>query len=394
MDQPGYNEFSPAGWAVAQGFDAIGASDGALRVVRHVIWWSHGLLALAFVAAIPYTKASHMLASFGSLVVRDPLAGKRLRAIPPELAAEPAGYGALADFSGVHLLHLDACTKCGKCHEACPALATGRPLSPRDVVLELREQANDAMREVGIGGVLGVLIKGQQPDERRLRAPRGARGRRARGHGLVLHAMQRVRRGVPGGDRAGADHQPAAPPPRRGGRAARQPPGDPPDDPQVRQLVRRAQPQARPLDRGARLRDQGRAQGAGGRPLVRRRLRLLRSAQPEGEPDARAPLPRCGARLRDPLRRRAQLRQRRSPRGRGGTVRGARRAEHRDARGVRLQPDRDERSALAQHAAQRVPGADLRGARRVLERRPPHRAPARADRVRPAAAPRPRSTTA
>ena len=163
MDQPGYNEFSPAGWLVAQAFEGIGTSDGALRVVRHTIWWSHGLLALAFVSAIPYTKASHMLASFGSLVVRDPQAGKRLRAIPPELASEPAGYGALADFSGVHLLQLDACTKCGKCHEACPALATGRPLSPRDVVLELREQANSAMREVGIGGVLGVLIKGQQP---------------------------------------------------------------------------------------------------------------------------------------------------------------------------------------------------------------------------------------
>ena len=54
-----------------------------------------------------------MLASFGSLVVRDPQAGKRLAAIPPELASEPAGYGALEDFSGVHMLHLDACTKCG-----------------------------------------------------------------------------------------------------------------------------------------------------------------------------------------------------------------------------------------------------------------------------------------
>ena len=162
MDTPGYNGFSPAGWVVSQGFDAIGAGDGALGVVRHTLWWSHGLLALAFVAAIPYTKASHMLASFASLVVRDPQAGKRLRAIPPELASEPAGYAALADFSKVHLLQLDACTKCGKCHEACPALATGRPLSPRDVVLELREQSNAAMHEVGIGGVLGVLVSGQR----------------------------------------------------------------------------------------------------------------------------------------------------------------------------------------------------------------------------------------
>jgi Fe-S oxidoreductase/nitrate reductase gamma subunit len=162
MDQPGYDEFSPAGWAAAQGFDAIGAGDSALRAVRHALWWSHGLLALAFVAAIPYTKATHMLQSFASLVLRDPLAGKRLRGIPEERAADPAGYGSLADFSPVHLLHLDACTKCGKCHEACPALATGRPLSPRDVVLELREQANAAMKEVGVGGVLGVLIRGQE----------------------------------------------------------------------------------------------------------------------------------------------------------------------------------------------------------------------------------------
>jgi Fe-S oxidoreductase len=133
--------------------------------VRHALWWSHGLLALAFVAAIPYTKATHMLQSFASLVLRDPLAGKRLRGIPQERAAEPAGYGALADFSPVHLLQLDACTKCGKCHEACPALVTGRPLSPRDVVLELREQANAAMKEVGVGGVLGVLIRGQAPED-------------------------------------------------------------------------------------------------------------------------------------------------------------------------------------------------------------------------------------
>jgi Fe-S oxidoreductase len=102
-----------------------------------------------------------MLTSFFSLALRDPLAGRRLRAIPPERAAEPAGYGALADFSPLHLLQLDACTKCGRCHEACPANATGRPLSPRDVILELREQANGAMRSTGIGGVIGQLLDGK-----------------------------------------------------------------------------------------------------------------------------------------------------------------------------------------------------------------------------------------
>jgi Fe-S oxidoreductase len=158
MDHPGDNAFSPGGWVVAQVIDPLGLSHGTLGVVRRSIWWSHGLVAIAFVAAIPYTKATHMVSSWASLVLKDPLAGKRLRAIPEGREDEPAGYATLGDFAIEHLLQLDACTKCGKCHEACPANATGRPLSPRDVVLELREQSNAAMRGTGVGGVLGTLL--------------------------------------------------------------------------------------------------------------------------------------------------------------------------------------------------------------------------------------------
>ena len=106
-------------------------SDGTRTsgVLRHVLWWSHGLVAIGLVAAIPYTKAQHMLSSFTSLVLRDSKAGKRLRAIPEERADEPAGYAQLADFSLTHLLQLDACTKCGKCHEACPAVRDRSPSS-------------------------------------------------------------------------------------------------------------------------------------------------------------------------------------------------------------------------------------------------------------------------
>ena len=68
---------------------------------------------------------------------------------------------------------------------------------------------------------------------------------------VVVHAVQRLRRDLPGRDRAGADHQPAAPPAGGGGRAR---PGlqcDAAGDPQVGQLVRREPPQARPLDRAS-----------------------------------------------------------------------------------------------------------------------------------------------
>lgn len=155
MDDPGYGAYQFGGWVVAQALSGVG--DDGLGVIRHSLWWFHGVLAIAFVASIPYTKAGHMLSSYVSLILRDPDAKRRLRAIPPERASLPAGYGTLGDFSIVHLQQLDACTKCGKCHEACPATATGRPLSPRDVILELREESN-AAAQAGIGGVLGGLL--------------------------------------------------------------------------------------------------------------------------------------------------------------------------------------------------------------------------------------------
>jgi len=117
-------------------------------------------VAIAFVAAIPYTKATHMISSWASLIFKARLAGKRRPSIPADRQDQRAGYATLADFSVTHLLHLDACTKCGKCHEVCPARATGRPLSPRDLVLELREQSNAALEQDSFGGVLGLLMHG------------------------------------------------------------------------------------------------------------------------------------------------------------------------------------------------------------------------------------------
>ena len=166
MDDPARVDYSPFGWITSEAIGLAGLSEGVLAVLRHVGWWGHGLVALAFVASIPFTKASHMLTSYASLVLRDEQAGKRLRASPTDPAGEPTGYGMLSDFLTEHLLQLDACTKCGKCHEACPANATGMPLSPRDVVLQLREDANDAMDGIGVGGVLGALVRGGGGDER------------------------------------------------------------------------------------------------------------------------------------------------------------------------------------------------------------------------------------
>jgi len=60
--------------------------------------------------------------------------------------AATAGVGVqrVEDLTVKELLALDSCTKCGRCHEACPARASGAPLSPRDLILDLREYADRA----------------------------------------------------------------------------------------------------------------------------------------------------------------------------------------------------------------------------------------------------------
>src|SRR4029078_412183 len=48
------------------------------------------------------------------------------------------GVHELAYFNRHQLLSLDSCMECGRCEDACPATATGKPLSPKAVVVDLR----------------------------------------------------------------------------------------------------------------------------------------------------------------------------------------------------------------------------------------------------------------
>ncbi len=153
-DFPWYEVFSPVGYVVGGAFAALGLRAGAATGLHLWLWWFHAIAALGFVAYIPYAKAIHMLADGTNLVLRSPLAGRRLpvltaapRPVIPFLAPHVTddghvGIRDLADFSWKQLLDFDACTKCGRCHAACPAVASGAPLSPRDLILDLRQQAD------------------------------------------------------------------------------------------------------------------------------------------------------------------------------------------------------------------------------------------------------------
>ena len=151
--------WSPIGALLAEGFKGFGLTADGAAALRGGLWWFHGLIALAFIALIPRTKVKHIFTASGSLMLRDPLAAQRLPKADPE--AKTVGYSKITDLTWKHLLNLDACTKCGRGHEACPARAAGAPLSPRDVILSLREFANDALEKKALPEEAKLSVHGK-----------------------------------------------------------------------------------------------------------------------------------------------------------------------------------------------------------------------------------------
>jgi Fe-S oxidoreductase len=85
-------------------------------------------------------------------------AGAALEAIDFE-RAETLGVNSLAAMTWKDLLELDACTECGRCTAACPAARAGKPLSPRDVILDLRRLSHERSdRGLPIVGATPALV--------------------------------------------------------------------------------------------------------------------------------------------------------------------------------------------------------------------------------------------
>ncbi|SFR33730.1 (Fe-S)-binding protein [Halogeometricum limi] len=135
---PEWETVSFVGYFVALVFDAGGMTAGMAETLYWAGWWSHAIIALGFVAFVPYAKPFHMISSFANVVTADEKAGKRLPGVPEDESPDEIGYTSIDDLSWRQLLDTDACTKCGRCSSVCPAKASGRNLDPRDVILDLK----------------------------------------------------------------------------------------------------------------------------------------------------------------------------------------------------------------------------------------------------------------
>ncbi len=142
-DRPAWELWSPVGVGIANIIDGIGLQNSANSIFLYV-WWFHAVLVMFFIAYIPFSKGMHMLIDYANLMFTDETTAKNLPGVSEERQKEAMGYQKIEDFTWKELLDFDACTKCGRCHVACPAQNAGTPLSPRDLILDMRTYVNDS----------------------------------------------------------------------------------------------------------------------------------------------------------------------------------------------------------------------------------------------------------
>jgi len=120
---------------------AIGRSGlSAETIASHfrIAWWAHVVAVYGFIAYVPHSKYLHMFAGPFNVFFRRSAPSGELPAIDLE-KSEVFGIEKLPDFAWKDNLDAFACMECGRCQDACPAFASGKPLSPKMIMFNMEK---------------------------------------------------------------------------------------------------------------------------------------------------------------------------------------------------------------------------------------------------------------
>jgi Fe-S oxidoreductase/nitrate reductase gamma subunit len=163
---PDWAVWSPGGLVLAKAF--AGMSQDSLLFWHRFLWWFHSVLTIGAIiyVALVFSKLQHIFVSPLNIFFRSlgPVG------VPAPINIENAesetlGVGDIKDFTWKQLLDLDACTNCGRCQDACPAWATGKPLSPRKLVQDLKVHMLKAANNQANQSDSAPTLVGEAPSE-------------------------------------------------------------------------------------------------------------------------------------------------------------------------------------------------------------------------------------
>lgn len=153
--------FPISSWLLVPVFQSF--STETLVLLERLAWWFHILGIFAFMNYLPFSKHFHIIMAFPNTYYSNLKAKGELNnmasvtqevklmmdpsATPPEGYEPPTSFGVkdVQDLTWKNLMDAYTCTECGRCTSSCPQNMTGKLLSPRKIMMDVR----DRLEEVG-----------------------------------------------------------------------------------------------------------------------------------------------------------------------------------------------------------------------------------------------------
>jgi Fe-S oxidoreductase/nitrate reductase gamma subunit len=132
--------WAPVGNIVASLIDKLGLELSTKGFLAMLLFRIHLFVVLGFIAYIPYSKLFHIVSSPLNMIFRSQQPKGALTHMNLEDEdAESFGVAKIQEFTWKQLLDLDACIRCGRCQDHCPAHLTEKPLSPKTIIQDLKK---------------------------------------------------------------------------------------------------------------------------------------------------------------------------------------------------------------------------------------------------------------
>jgi Fe-S oxidoreductase len=157
-----------AGWepvsALTGRLFLAGLAPATLVTVGATAWWLHNLAVLVMLNFLPLAKHFHVITSLPNVFFRklEPIGQLSKQDLEN---ATTFGTSHIDQFNWKQVLDMFSCTECGRCSSQCPATATGKPLAPRQLLLDLRDYLYAHQDEVIAKRVHAAGNGGGEPQE-------------------------------------------------------------------------------------------------------------------------------------------------------------------------------------------------------------------------------------
>jgi Fe-S oxidoreductase len=133
----------PESWSpVSNALSNLFGDNQATEVLERAFVWAHVLIILGFLAYLPHSKHLHIATAAINVFFGRTGPPGRLEPLRFDVPEDEMRFGArtVPDLTWKQMFDTFSCTECGRCQDVCPAFATGKALSPKLLIMALRDQ--------------------------------------------------------------------------------------------------------------------------------------------------------------------------------------------------------------------------------------------------------------